>query len=304
MAKSVSVIIPTYNYARFIGDALGGVFSQTRSPAEIIVVDDGSTDETQDIVRGFGDGVKYIRQENAGVCAARNRGVAESTGELISFLDADDIWEPTKLERQALRFASDDLIGLVHCGMREFDGENDETVRLQIEGAEGHVADKLLLWESPSVNVSGSVVMVSRDAFDAVGGFDTQMKVAEDWDFCYRVARKYKVGFVPEALVNYRSHDAAAHRNVREMERGMSLFYEKAFADPALEHLRRRAYGNFHRVMAGSYFHSGEYGKFLSHSLKSIWMRPRNLAYFVEFPWRYFSRRNPVRNAPSSDKHA
>ena len=281
MSRSVSVVITSYNYGRFISDAIRSVLDQTQPAAEIIVVDDGSTDETANVVGAFGDAVKYIHQENDGVCAARNRGVAESTGELIAFLDADDIWEPTKLERQALKFSSDDRIGLVHCGVREFDGESGETLRLQIEGCEGQVAGKLLLWESPSVNVSGSVVIVSRDAFDAVGGFDAQMKVGEDWDFCYRVARRFKVSFVPEPLVNYRIHGAAAHRNVSEMERGMSHFYKKAFADPTVAHLRRRAYGNFHKVMAGSYFHSGEYRKFISHSIKSIWMRPWNLGHFL-----------------------
>ena len=116
------------------------------------------------------------------------------------------------------------------------------------------------------------------------------MKVGEDWDFCYRVARLFKIGFVAEPLLNYRSHNAAAHHNVENMERGMLMFYEKAFAtsDPEILKLRRRAYGNFHRVMAGSYLHSGRMGKFLTHAARSIWMRPRNLEYFLRFPVRRF----------------
>ena len=121
MPKSVSVVIPTYNYGRFIKTAIGSVLDQTRSPAEIVVVDDGSTDETAAVVAAFGKAVRYIRQDNAGVCAARNRGVSESTGELIAFLDADDTMEPSNLEKQVARFESDDEIGLVHCAMREFD---------------------------------------------------------------------------------------------------------------------------------------------------------------------------------------
>lgn len=281
MSKSVSVIIPTYNYGRFIADAIRSVLDQTYPPTEIIAVDDGSTDDTSDVVRSFGDGVKYVHQSNTGVCAARNFGVETSTGELLAFLDADDSWEPTKLERQVAKFADDENIGLVHCGMREFDEETGQTVRMYLDGGEKDVADNLLLWEEPGVQVSGSVVMVSRRAFESVGGFDTQMKVGEDWDFCYRVARRFGVGFIREPLVHYRSHPAAAHRNVAEMERGMSRFYEKAFADPSVAHLRRRAYGNFHKVMAGSYFHEAEYGKFVSHAIKSVWMQPANLAYFV-----------------------
>jgi glycosyltransferase involved in cell wall biosynthesis len=288
MPEKISVIIPTYNYGCFIADAIGSVLEQTCRPDEIIVVDDGSTDETETVVRSFGDRVLYIKQENAGVCAARNRGVSESKGDLIAFLDADDTWEPAKLEKQLAIFNADPEVGLVHCGMREFDSETNETISTSLEGQEGFVADELLLWERPAVNVSGSSVMVRREVFDAVGGFDERLKVGEDWDFCYRTARKYKVGFVREPLVNYRIHSAAAHNNVREMERGMSLFYEKAFAegDEHVLSLRRRAMGNFHRVMAGSYFHAGDYRSFAKHAIKSIYRRPANLAYFLKFPLR------------------
>ncbi|HET6890386.1 MAG TPA: glycosyltransferase family A protein [Pyrinomonadaceae bacterium] len=291
MPKSVSIVIPTYNYGRFIVDAIRSVLDQTRPASEIIVVDDGSTDETAAVVSAFGDRVRYIRQDNAGVCAARNRGVSESTGELVAFLDADDTWEPTNLEKQLARFESDEEIGLVHCAMREFDGETGETIRFYMDGGEEGVADNLLLWEGPVIVGPGGAVTVSRKAFDHVGGFDTRMKVGEDWDFCYRVARLFKIGFVAEPLVNYRNHNAAAHRNVENMERGMLMFYEKAFAtdDPGVLKLRRRAYGNFHKVMAGSYFRSGRMGKFFWHAAKSIWMRPGNLEYFIRFPMRRFA---------------
>jgi len=290
MPKSVSVVIPAHNYGRFIADAIGSVLEQTHPPSEIIVVDDGSTDNTAAVVATFGDAVRYIRQQNAGVCAARNRGVSESTGELIAFLDADDTWEPTNLEKQLAVFETDDDIGLVHCGMREFDGETGETIGLHMEGGEEGVADNLLLWEGPVIVGPGGGVTVTRKAFDRVGGFDTRMKVGEDWDFCYRVARLFKIGFVAEPLLNYRSHNAAAHHNVENMEHGMLMFYEQDFAhsDPEILKLRRRAYGNFHKVMAGSYLHSGRMGKFLTHAARSIWMRPRNLEYFLRFPVRRF----------------
>ena len=285
MAKSVSVVIPAYNYGRFIEQAILSVLEQTSPPSEIIIVDDGSTDETKAVVDRFGTRVNYIRQSNAGVCDARNRGVAEATSELIAFLDADDTWEPTNLEKHLARFESDDKPGLVHSGLREFDDETGETIQLYLDGSEDNVAESLLLWEGPTIVRPGGSVTVRRQAFNHVGGFDTRMKVGEDWDFCYRVARSFKVGFVAEPLVNYRNHGAGAHHNVQEMERGMLLFYEKAFAtdDPEILKLRRRAYGNFHRIMAGSYLHSGRIGKFIWHAARSIWMRPANLEYFLRF---------------------
>src|SRR5688500_13735361 len=293
MTKSVSVVTPTCNCFRFI---IGGKVSgpdQPRPPSEIIVIDDGSTDETAALVGASRDRVRYIRQDNAGVCAARNRGVNESTSELIAFLDADDTREPTNLEKQLTRFEADEEIGLIYCAMREVATESGETIQLHMDGGEVSVADNLLLWEGPMIVGPGGAVTVSRKAFDHVGGFDTRMKVGEDWDFCYRVARSFKIGFVAEPLVNYRNHSGAAHLNIENMERGMLLFYEKAFAtdDPESLKLRRRAYGNFHKVMAGSYLHAGNLRKFLSHAAKSICMRPANLEYFLRFPTRRLGRR-------------
>lgn len=304
MSDKISVVIPTYNYGRFVGDAVSRVLGQTLQAGEVIVVDDGSTDETEAVVREFGDRVRYVRQENQGVCAARNAGVKMSSGDYIAFADADDVWEPTKIEKQLAKFADDPLIGLVHCGMREFDRETGETIEIHLDGQEGWVAEEVLLWERPAIIGPGGTVMVSRKAFDEAGGFDTRLKVGEDWDFCYRVARKFKVGFVPEPLVNYRSHAASAHHNVGEMERGMSMFYEKAFADGADLQLRRRAYGNFHRVLAGSYFTAGNYRQFLRHSALSVWNRPGNLGYFLEFPVRRLrGTRSPVAIARGSDRN-
>jgi len=292
MGREVSVIIPTYNYGRFISEAIRSVLDQTHPALEIVVVDDGSTDETREVVAKFGDSVKYIRQENAGVCAARNTGARESRGDLIAFLDADDTWQPTALEKQAARFAADASIGLVHCGLREFDADTGETIRLHMDGGEDGVAQNLLLWEGPVI-VGPGTVFVSRQAFDSVEGFDTRMKVGEDWDFCYRVARRFKVGFVSEPLLNYRSHAAAAHRDVAEMERGMTLFYSKAFANGGdVMKLRRKALGNFHRILSGSYFQSGDYGRFLTNAAKCLWYRPASIAYFLEFPIRRLRNRN------------
>ena len=289
LGKPIAVVIPTYNYGRFIGEALRSVLAQTLVPDEIVVVDDGSTDDTEAVVRGFGDRVKYIRQENGGVSSARNRGVAETSCELIAFVDADDIVQSEFLEALFTEFSARDGVGLTHCGTRLFDSETGETLSFDLDGGADGVADNLLLWEGPGFPAPG-LVMVSRAAFDAVGGFDTRQKVGEDWDFCYRIARQYKVGFVAEPLINYRIHSSAAHYDLENMETGMSLFYEKAFrtGDSNVLKLRKRALGNFHKVMAGSYFQAGRFGEFATHSLRSIFNRPSNLTYFLAYPLRRF----------------
>ena len=288
MPQSVSVIIPTYNYGKFISDGIESALAQTFTPIEIVVVDDGSTDETESVVKSFGDKVRYIIQQNAGVCAARNRGVVESSGEFIAFLDADDHWEPTKIEKQLAKFEEDPEIGLVHCGMREFDSTTGETIAVHLDGDEGWVAKDIALWERPVVIGPGGSIMVRREVFDRVGRFDERLKNGEDWEFCFRVAQKYKVGFVREPLVNYRNHGANATKNVREMERSTLIAWNKVFStdDVNIRGSRRRSYGNLHKVLAGSYLHNGEYGGFLRNVVKSLWYRPSYFGYYFTLPAR------------------
>src|SRR5690348_12724766 len=103
----ISVIIPTYNHARFLAAAIDSALSQTLKPTEVIVVDDGSTDETSSVLEAFGDKVRVIRQKNHGVAGARNRGAEMAAGEYLAFLDADDVWLPRKLEMQVSRFQAE-----------------------------------------------------------------------------------------------------------------------------------------------------------------------------------------------------
>ncbi|CAN5312646.1 hypothetical protein BH10ACI1_BH10ACI1_07030 [soil metagenome] len=283
MSFTVSVIIPTYNYGRFISEAIESVLAQTYPIAEIIIVDDGSSDETEEIVKKFGKKVLYLQQKNAGVCAARNNGVANSSGDIIAFLDADDIWFPEKIEKQITKFSEDTKIGLVHCGMREFNSETGKIIHLHTDGEEGWVADELLLFEKGVIVGCGGTIVISRKAFDKIGGFDTNLIVGEDWDFCYRIARKFKVGFVREVLVNYRNHGINAHLNVEEMERSTLIAWKKAFAtdDEKILLLRRKAFGNLHKILAGSYLHNGQYLGFVRNLFKSLWFRPSFLGYYL-----------------------
>jgi glycosyltransferase involved in cell wall biosynthesis len=292
MPPSISVVIPAYNYGRFIGAAIDSVLNQTYPAAEILVIDNGSTDNTKEVVAAFGDAVRYFYEDNLGVSVARNLGVDRSTGDLIAFLDADDYWEPTCLERAVAKFEQGEDIGLVHWGLREFDSSTGETIRFYLEGSEENVAENLLVWEGPTIAGHGAVI-VTRDAFFDAGGFDTETEPSEDWDFCYRLTRQHKIAFVPEPLVNYRAHPTSAHRDIQKFERGMGRFFEKAFStdDKSILELRRKAYGNFHSVMAGSYFHAGEYGRSLSHALRSVMMRPGKVSYFLTFPLRRFRAR-------------
>jgi glycosyltransferase involved in cell wall biosynthesis len=291
-SPTVSVIIPTFNFGSYLREAVESVLRQTYPILELIIVDDGSTDDTESIAKSFASPVRYLKQENSGVSAARNFGVANASGDLIAFLDADDSWVPEKVEKQMARYASDPEIGLVHCGMREFDAVTGETTATNVEGEEGWVAADHLLFERSVINASGSVIMVRRDVFNEVSGFDHRLKNGEDWEFCLRVASRYKVGFVAEPLVNYRRHGINAHLNIREMERSTLIAWAKAFDtdDPTVLRLRRRSYGNLHKVLAASYLHYGNYTGFVRNVLKSLWYRPSYFGYY--FPLLFRGRKN------------
>ncbi len=288
----VSVIIPNYNYARFLPAAVESVLAQTYTNVEVIVVDDGSTDDSLAVLSRYNDNIRLVEQENAGVCIARNRGVKESSGELVAFLDADDVWLPEKLEKQIEAYGSDPNTGLIHVGVQDIDAEGG-LLEHHVNGLSGWVADEILMFRGPVILGGGSGFMVPKELFHKAGGFDPQLSTSADWDFCYRVSRLAKTKFIADILLKYRLHGANMHGNIPRMELEMLLAFEKAFAedDAEVQRLRRRAYGNLHRVLAGSYLHAGDYGQFLRHSVKSLVHRPAGIAYFAAYPFRRLSRR-------------
>lgn len=292
MTLSVSVIIPTYNYGRFVGEAIESVLAQTLRAREVIVVDDGSTDDTAEVLRRYKGHIQIVRQQNGGVSAACNNGARLATGKLLAFLDADDVWLPRKLECQVGRFIEEPELGLVHCGVEEIDA-NGNVLRTRLEGLEGWVAREMLLYRRAVILGGGSGAVISKDAFHAVGGFDERIAVSQDWDIHYRVAVRWKVGFVPEVLLRYRLHGSNQHRNMRRMEHDMLLGYDKAFgiASPELLRLRRRSYGNLHMVLAGSFFVTRDFRKFAQHALKSVLLTPDNFLQLAGYPVRLWRRR-------------
>lgn len=291
----VSVIIPSYNHERFVGRAIDTALAQTLSPHEVIVVDDGSTDGTARVLGGYADQIRAVHQTNAGVSAARNAGVAHSRGELLAFLDADDEWDPKKLELQVKTWQAQPALGLVHCGVEDIDHEG-KPLRRHTEGLSGMgVAAEMLLFRRSTILGGGSGVLIPRAVFEAVGGFDPRLSTSADWDLYYRISSRYQVGFVPEPLLRYRLHGSNMHGNIRAMEHDMLLAYQKAFADPGapVQKLRRRAYGNLHTVLAGSFFAVGQKPDFARHAARSLLLTPDNVGRFLGYPLRRLRRRQP-----------
>ena len=285
----VSVIIPNYNYGRYLRKTIDSVLAQSYPNVEVVVVDDGSKDNSLEILREYEGKVLTIEQRNGGVSSARNSGVKNSDGEFVAFLDADDLWLPEKLEKQIAKFQANPEIGMVHCAMTYIDAE--DRVKNEIEtGLDGWISEEFLRFERSCVVGAGSTALVPRAVFDEVGGFDSRQTTAADWDFSYRIASKYEIGYVRESLVLYRLHGTNMHGNIAAMEHDMLLGYEKAFANGATAN-PRESYGNLHKTLAGSYFHVGNYRAFARHALKSFWNRPSNIIYFAQYPIRRFRRK-------------
>lgn len=200
-AASVSVVIPCYNGAAFLRETLASVLAQTRPAQEIVVIDDGSTDDSADIAASFGPPVRVIRQANRGESAARNRGIRESRGEWVAFLDADDLWLP---ERIAAQFAEapPDAVAL-HCNLIFFGAEN-YTTRIEESPAALRYAPAELCcrnwFHTPSA------IIVRRDLCPP---FPEHVRYGEDLLFFLDIVRAGPVSLCPAPLVKYRQHERA-----------------------------------------------------------------------------------------------
>jgi glycosyltransferase involved in cell wall biosynthesis len=203
----VSVIIPTYNRAKVIGDAIVSAINQTYNYTEIIVIDDGSIDGTSACVAQFGNKVKYIFKTNGGVSSARNLGIKNSSGELIAFLDSDDEWLPNKLKKQVNFLDINADFGMVLCdyySVNSLRKELGRSFRRNYLPNDGNILSDVVLWPS----LVPSSVLVKRNVLEDVGYFDESLKTAEDLDLHLRVASKYKIGLISDPLFNYmRGHE-------------------------------------------------------------------------------------------------
>ncbi len=217
----VSAIITAFNGEAFIAPAIESVLGQTRPVDEIVVVDDGSTDRTAAIVERYrSQGVRLVRQENRGCSEARNRGIAETTGSLIAFLDCDDLWVSEKTERQMEHLLGHPEVGLVTCDPWWWDAEaNQLAVRpLRPGNTQGAIRRRLAIR-----NYLGnpSAVMVRRSALEVVGVFDPAEIYAEDWEMWRRIASRFEVAIVRAPLMVYRANPySLTHRQGAERPDG------------------------------------------------------------------------------------
>lgn len=225
MKPLVSIVIPAYNSAAFIRDALDSCLAQTYPHTEIIVVDDGSTDNTCDIVRSYGERIRLVQQPNSGPAIARNTGVAHAQGDYIQFCDSDDYLLPEKIGRCLPLLLDDATVGLAFCQMQPMD-ENGNTMldAAPVPDASYFSADNLfckLLYANGSP-IQTSTWLVRKSALLDVGAYrdDPDHYCAEDWDLLLRLASHYRFAGVPEVLVHYRQRTGALTTDPLLMARG------------------------------------------------------------------------------------
>jgi glycosyltransferase involved in cell wall biosynthesis len=212
----VSVVIPAYNAARFIPRCLQSVFAQTHPPDEVIVVDDGSSDETASLAASLGATV--ISQKNGGVASARNAAITQANNEWIGLLDADDMWAPEKLERQLALIDADTV--LVYSGWRIFD---DNGVRGDLEVPDPVTAKKMIRYSNTMPNSS---IVVRRDAVRNAGGFRKECSPCEDWEMWARLQHVGQFKFVPDPLLLYYIYPGSLSANPDRMLRALDQFID------------------------------------------------------------------------------
>jgi len=204
----VSIIIPTYNSERFIANSVVSALNQTYPNIEILIIDDGSTDKTETVIQKLPDSIRYIKQVNSGPSSARNHGIMQSNGEYIAFLDVDDEWMPSKIDKQVSLFESNQNLSITATSYIRCDADllPIETTALNIPSKEKGIIPFRMLLEKNQLLTSS--IMTKKNILDRCGFFDEEIQFGEDWDLWVRIAQLGEIGYIHTPLCKYRVHGA------------------------------------------------------------------------------------------------
>lgn len=232
----ISVVIPTYNRAPWLAEALASIAAQSMAPLEVLVIDDGSTDKTEQVCQEASCDVHYFYQDHRGVSAARNRGIAEAKGEWLAFVDSDDLWKPEKLEIQLQYVRAHPEIKIVQTEevwIRHGKRVNPRKVHQKKSGW-------IFTGCIPLCIVSPSAVMIHRSVFERVGTFDESFPACEDYDLWLRASLHYQIVTLPQALTIKRG----GHEDQLSKQWGLDRYriraLQKILSDPALTAEQRK----------------------------------------------------------------
>jgi glycosyltransferase involved in cell wall biosynthesis len=272
----VSAVVTTYNYARFLPDALDSILAQTHPNLEMVVIDDGSTDDTAAVAERYADrGVRYVRRPHGGAGRARNTGLASTSAPLVAFLDADDTWLPDRVEAGLAHLARHPELALVAAYACDEDLRPTAIVPAATQEA-GRVLEQLLI---DNIVLNPSSVLIRRTAIEAAGGF-SEIPFGEDWDTWIEIAKRFPIGFVDRPLALVRRHTGSVS------PRRVNVDVSRAIVEPHLQAyrpawkrplIRRRgaSVAHFHAGLSSA--KSGDRRRAQRHAITSIALDPFTL---------------------------
>ncbi len=308
-APLVSAIIPVHNGERFLGDAIRSVLDQTYDAVECVVVDDGSTDRSASVAASFGERVRVLRKPHGGVASARNAGVAATSGPLVAFLDADDIWLPEKLERQVRCWQASPQAGMVYTGFAVANGDGGR-LRYRILATEPQERIRAATLLEGYGIAFGLTALVARGALEALGPFDERLSVSADVAYAWWLLQQVAVVAIPEPLAVYRLHGRSQmHNDLGALEHDRRIVAHEAFPEGTPE--RWRATANLHTHLTYRWLLRGDLQRAVQHARLTVSLEPARL---VTLPvaairrrvtrrllgrWPAVPAREPVLSAPS-----
>lgn len=272
----ISVVIPTYNRSDYLIEALNSVINQTYKNIEIIIVDDGSKDNTKEIVNNYIElnktkNIRYYYKDNGGVATARNFGIKHSEGVFIAFLDSDDLWKKDKLLKQ-IKLFNDPKIGLVHSHYSILKEDNQLITNIPEEEGKfnGNMYYKMRIY-----NIVGtSTVVIRKECIDKVGFFEGEYSPAEDYDLWLKISKEYNFGYISESLVYYREFSSEnISRNLTKLENGVIKILNKHWDNISLNKIEKEdrdlAYSRFYSYLATNYYEQENKEKFIEYYIKA-----------------------------------
>lgn len=272
----VSIIIPTFNHARFITQAVESALAQSYPRTEVIVVDDGSTDQTRRMLSRYGRSITYLYQENKGPSAARNTGILAAQGDYLLFVDADDLIPPEKIDVQLSHFANRTDTGIVYSAWQYVDEQTLQVVGEMHPAKRGNLLKDLL---RRAVFFPPGAAIIRRQCLEQAGPFDEELMAGEDTDMWIRIAQAgYTFDYVDRPLFQYRMVKGSLSRHHAQQERNEFARLDKFFANPALpaeiKALRAETYSILHYEFAAKYLHHGPIELGQDHLRQAITMEP------------------------------
>jgi glycosyltransferase involved in cell wall biosynthesis len=255
---TVTALVPTYNNDRYICETVESVLAQTYPIHEIIVVDDGSTDRTGEVLAPYAGRIHYVRQANAGAPTARNTGLALATGQWVALLDSDDLWVANKTQLQIEYALRNPSCSAVYSDMKTFDstGIIEESVKVSrnLTMPSGRIFPQLFA----ETLFQTSSLIIRKSCIDQIGSFDTTLRMGEDYEFFLRLAQHYEFGYVDQPLVLYRQHPRQLTRTGQQQpEQPWEFLALKKIIDQYPEVYEQLGREHIHHRLSASYFALG-----------------------------------------------